>query len=168
MGSLIAGFVPLALLAAATVWLSWVDVATRRIPTPALALLSGMLLSWCVWNAWAASDPSALVRALLVAALFFSIALVAALVHPPGLGGGDVKLAALIGGVLGWHGWLAVFLGVLLIVMTVGSAAVITVSIQRRSTKTRTLPLAPLVFLATWVTLLSLGAIPAGVPIQPP
>jgi leader peptidase (prepilin peptidase) / N-methyltransferase len=56
-----------------------------------------------------ALDPSA--RWILGALVTGGILFVLALIHPAGLGMGDVKLAAFLGAWLGWEGLLAVVLG---------------------------------------------------------
>ncbi len=79
----------------------------NRILLPATVVAAGLLtLAAALDGSW----PD-LVRALLAGAASFAVLLVMALLAPTGLGMGDVKLAALLGLVLGWFGWSAVLLG---------------------------------------------------------
>lgn len=79
----------------------------NRILLPATVGAAGLLtLAAALDGAW----PD-LLRALLAGAASFAVLLVMALLAPSGLGMGDVKLAALLGLVLGWFGWSVVLLG---------------------------------------------------------
>jgi leader peptidase (prepilin peptidase) / N-methyltransferase len=98
-------------LAGAGVLLAVVDVRHRLLPNRVVvpALAAGavlLLLAAAVEPAW-----PAFLRAVLGAVVLFAAFLVLALVSPGALGMGDVKLAALLGLFLGWIGWDAVGLG---------------------------------------------------------
>ena len=100
-----------AFLGALGVALGAIDIAVHRLPDrltlpayPVLAVLLGIA-------AVAGHDGGALVRALLASVALMASYLVLALLRPGQLGGGDVKLAALLGLGLGWLGWPAVIAG---------------------------------------------------------
>ncbi|SNS09180.1 leader peptidase (prepilin peptidase) / N-methyltransferase [Geodermatophilus saharensis] len=99
-------------LATAGVLLAVVDLRERLLPNRVVlpALAGGVLLLSLAALTGGAGD--ALLRAVLAAAALFAVYLAMALVSP-GLGMGDVKLAALLGLYLGWLGWPAVVLGAL-------------------------------------------------------
>ncbi len=84
-----------------------IDARTHRLPNrivlPALAvfaLLVGV-------EALIAGDPGPALRALVAAAGSFAVFFLIATLVPASLGGGDVKLVALTGGVTAWIGWPA-------------------------------------------------------------
>jgi len=101
-------------LGALGVALGAVDVAVHRLPDrltlPAYPLLVVLLGAAAVIG----HDGGALVRALLAGVALTACYLLLALLSPGQLGGGDVKLAGLIGLGLGWLGWPAVIAGAVL------------------------------------------------------
>lgn len=124
--------------------LSVTDLETRRVPNrivvPALAV---------ALVARSALDPSLewLLGALAVGALLF----VLAVVHPAGLGMGDVKLGAFLGAWLGWYGVLALVLGAFAAFLP---AAAILVTRGREGRKVG-LPFAPFLALGGVLALLA-------------
>lgn len=96
------------------VLLAAVDVAVRRLPTPAIsaaALAVGVVLAG---QAATTGQAHTLVTAALAAAALGGLYLTLVLVAGSAIGLGDVRLAALLGAALGATGWPAVLLGGLL------------------------------------------------------
>jgi leader peptidase (prepilin peptidase) / N-methyltransferase len=101
-------FGPLGVLGVA---LGAIDIAVYRLPDritlPAyLATLALLSLAAVLGH-----DAGALLRALLASLALAAAYLLLAILRPGQLGGGDVKLAGLIGLALGWLGWSPVLYG---------------------------------------------------------
>lgn len=101
--------VPLVPLAVA---LSWIDWHTRLLPRVLVlpATLAAVLAVVAV--GLATGERDALVRALVAMVVVRSFFWVLWFVRSAGMGFGDVRLAALVGLVLGWVGWGTVAIGV--------------------------------------------------------
>lgn len=95
----------------AMVALAFIDLDVQRLPDaiqlPAYPVLA-LLLAAC---AWATADWGAFVRALLAGLILWLLYLILALVPGGGIGFGDVKLAGLLGMLLGWLSWAHVMVG---------------------------------------------------------
>ncbi|MEV4332306.1 A24 family peptidase [Streptomyces sp. NPDC049597] len=95
----------------AAVLLALVDRRVHRLPdqlTLALAAASAALLGLAeLLPHDGGSWPTALLGGLALGAVYFLLFLV----NPNGMGFGDVKLALSLGVVLGWYGWVVLFLG---------------------------------------------------------
>ncbi|KJL27524.1 prepilin peptidase [Microbacterium oxydans] len=98
-------------LAAIGGWLLVIDARTHRLPNrivlPTLAALLVLVLA----DAIETGQTQALVRGLLGMLILGGFYAGLRLLSRAGMGGGDVKLAAVIGLVLGWHGWQALAVG---------------------------------------------------------
>lgn len=96
---------------AAGIALALIDLDTRRLPDaivlPSYLVAVGLLTLACLLGAsW-----EDLRRAAIGAAILWFFYWLVRLVRPDGMGGGDVKLAGLVGGYLGWVGWGALAVG---------------------------------------------------------
>jgi leader peptidase (prepilin peptidase)/N-methyltransferase len=90
--------------------LAFIDLDVHRLPNfiqlPAYPVLAVLLVA-C---SWATGDWSALLRAAASGAALFVLFLLLALIGPRGaMGFGDVKLAGLLGMLLGWLAWQLAF-----------------------------------------------------------
>jgi leader peptidase (prepilin peptidase)/N-methyltransferase len=96
-----------------------------------------------------------LLRAALAALLLFVVYLVLALVSPGGggLGFGDVKLAGLLGLLLGWLGWGQVLVSVLAAFLIGGVVAVLLL-LTRRASRSSHIAFGPSMILGAWVGLM--------------
>ena len=140
-------FLVLAMLGAVLVV---VDAEHHRLPnriTLAAAVLgaAGLTAAAAVDGAW----PD-LTRAGLAAAAVFALFYVLALISPRGVGLGDVKLAGLLAGFLGWLGWVSVVVGLAVGFLAAGALAIVLL-VTRRATHRTHIPLGPFLVVAALV-----------------
>ncbi|MFI9205363.1 prepilin peptidase [Streptomyces sp. NPDC053048] len=140
--------------------LAGVDRSVRRLPdvlTLPLALgTAGLLGGAALIPGAAGSWPRALLGGLVLAGGYF----VLFLLHPAGMGFGDVKLAAGLGCALGWYGWgvllLGAFAGLLL-----GSLHGLALLVTGRARRGDALALGPFMIVGAWAGVLA-GALRGG------
>ena len=144
-------------LAAISVALAAIDLDVMRLPDTivlpsyavALLLLAPAVIAEQSW--------SAAVRGLLAAAvLYVGYLLLAAM--PRGMGGGDVKLAPLLGFYLGWLGWSSVAIGAFAAFVLGGLAGAALMLLRRADRKSR-IPFGPYMLAGAFL------AVFAGAPI---
>lgn len=92
-------------------WLIVIDLRTHRLPNRIVLPTGGALLLLMLAEAAVTGDPQRLFRAGVGMLLLGGFYAVLRLASREGLGGGDVKLAAVIGLLLGWHSWHALVIG---------------------------------------------------------
>ena len=123
-------------------WLTAIDVGTHRLPDRiVLPALAGALLLALVGALFARMGGRLLgaLWGLLLLGGFY--ALLRALSRG-GLGGGDVKLAGLVGLVLGWHGWTALVVGAAA-AFVLGAGYALGLVLLRRATRTTRIAFGP-------------------------
>ncbi|HET8617292.1 MAG TPA: prepilin peptidase [Actinomycetales bacterium] len=101
-------------LAAIAVALGLIDIDVHRLPNaivlPSFAVVAVLLLlPAAVDGSW-----DDYLRALLGGVILFVFYFILAFIYPAGMGFGDVKLAGVLGGLLGWLGWGALAVGAFL------------------------------------------------------
>ncbi|KJQ54855.1 prepilin peptidase [Microbacterium sp. SA39] len=92
-------------------WLTVIDVRTHRLPNRIVLPTLAALIALAAVDALLAHESGPLIRALLGMLALGGFYALLRLISRSGMGGGDVKLAAVIGLVLGWHGWEALVIG---------------------------------------------------------
>ncbi|KRF36149.1 prepilin peptidase [Nocardioides sp. Soil805] len=95
-----------------TVALSWIDWHTRLLPRVVVLPATLAAVVAVVAVGLATGERDALVRALVAMVAVRSFFWLLWFVRSAGMGFGDVRLAALVGLVLGWVGWGTVAIGV--------------------------------------------------------
>jgi leader peptidase (prepilin peptidase)/N-methyltransferase len=138
--------------AAVAVPLAAIDVAEQRLPSALVLPVYPVVLAVWVIAAFQERDGGALLRSLVAMAAVFLVFLLIALVSG-GLGAGDVRLAGVLGLVLGWHSWTAVIAGVLLGLACAGVVAAMLIAIGRAGIRT-SIPLGPALIAGTFTALL--------------
>jgi leader peptidase (prepilin peptidase)/N-methyltransferase len=98
-------------LAGVGIWLLAIDARTHRLPNRIVlpALAASLVLVGV--DALVTRRTEALIGALARMLILGGFYVVLRAMSRDGIGGGDVKLAALIGLVLGWHGWQVLIIG---------------------------------------------------------
>ncbi|MBS1673389.1 MAG: prepilin peptidase [Actinobacteria bacterium] len=120
-------------LLAVGAWLIVIDIGTHRLPDRIVlpALAAALLLAGA--DALLSGGGARLLGSLcgmLVLGGFYALL---RLLSRNGMGGGDVKLAALIGLVLGWHGWQALVVGAAA-AFVLGAVHALALIVTRRAT----------------------------------
>lgn len=100
-------------LSAISISLAAIDLETFRLPNaivlPAYLVAAVLLTGAAVLGGWG----ERLATAGLGLAIMGGVYLLPAWIRPDAMGGGDVKLAGVLGGFLGWLGWSALGVGIL-------------------------------------------------------
>jgi leader peptidase (prepilin peptidase) / N-methyltransferase len=94
--------------------LAAIDIAVNRLPDRLTLPAYPILIALLTGAAFASHDFAALLRALLGGLSLAAVFLVLAVIRPGQLGGGDIKLAGVLGLALGWLGWPILIAGVAL------------------------------------------------------
>lgn len=146
-------FVALLYFAAISIALTAIDVDTHRLPNvivlPAYIVLAALLGSAAIVT----GDLESAARAAAGAGILFTGYYVLALISPRGMGMGDVKLAGVIGLLLGWFGWAALAVGTLAAFM-LGGVVGIGLILARRASRNTGIPFGPWMLGGAWVGIL--------------
>lgn len=140
-----------AITAAGLVVVGRVDLRERRIPTPMVLGMGGVVAVALAATAATAGEWDRLASALLFAAGVTALFALGWLVKPEGLGLGDVRLAFVVTLTAGWHG-----LDVVLALWWWTSVAALVGALVVRGRGVRHIPLAPAAA-AGWAVALVLG-----------
>ncbi|GAA2993408.1 leader peptidase (prepilin peptidase)/N-methyltransferase [Microbacterium terrae] len=138
-----------AYFAVISVVLSVIDLRTHRLPDrivlPAYAVAGALLASAALLT----QDWSALVRAAVGMVAMYAFYFVLRVIRPGGMGGGDVKLAGVIGIYLGFIGWGALAVGAFA-AFVYGGVFGIALMLSRRAKRTTAIPFGPWMILGAW------------------
>lgn len=141
------------LFAVVSVLLAVIDVRTHRLPNaivlPSLAVAVLLFAAAAIVT----GDASSLVRAGIGMAAMFVFYLALRLASPRGMGGGDVKLAGLIGLYLGWAGWAALTVGAVA-GFVLGGLYALVLLLTRRAERRTAIPFGPWMILGAWTGIL--------------
>ena len=103
----------LLVFAAASTVLTLVDLAEKRLPNAVVFPTLGAIAVLLVPATWALGTWWPLLWAVVGAAAMFAVYFLLALISPSSMGMGDVKLALVVGLLLGWFGLNAWLIGLL-------------------------------------------------------
>jgi len=144
--------------AAASIVLTVIDLDTFRLPNAIVLPSIGVGVILLTVASLLGSEWGQLLRALAAAAILFLFYLVLRLVRPDAMGGGDVKLAALVGLHLGWIGWDAVAVGFFAAFLT-GGVYGVALMLLRRAGRRTAIPFGPWMLLGAWAGIIFGGPI---------
>jgi leader peptidase (prepilin peptidase)/N-methyltransferase len=113
----------LLIIALAGVLLAAVDLAVLRLPDLLVLPVAAVVAALLAVTGVVTGDRAGMARTVAAAGALGAAYALLALLPGSALGFGDVKLAAVLGGPLGWLGWPAVLLGGVLPVVLGGLAA---------------------------------------------
>ncbi|QMU96533.1 prepilin peptidase [Microbacterium esteraromaticum] len=155
--------------------LTLIDLDSRRLPNaivlPGWATIIALLLITTVLTgllpaeggleggsdartgSWDRIDWGPLLRAVVGGVALFAFYFVVRLISPRGMGGGDVKLAGLVGTMLGWFGWGALIVGAFAAFLLGGLLGVVMMLTGRAGGKTA-IPFGPWMLAGAWVGIL--------------
>lgn len=138
--------------AAASIALTAIDLELQRLPDAIVLPSLAVVLLLLAGAAGLAGEWGRLVTILVAAAALFAFYFLIVLVYPQGMGGGDVKLAPLIGAVTGSVGWAAVAVGAFAGFL-IGAAIGLTLMAAGRVKRKQGVPFGPSMLLGAWVGL---------------
>src|SRR5690606_14908055 len=132
---------------------AYIDLRVHRLPNrltlPSYAVIAGLLvLAAGLANAWGSLVGAAIGGAALWGAFFALM-----LVYPAGMGFGDVKLAGLLGMVLGWLGAGPLVVG-LFAAFCYGGLTGLGLMLARRASRNSPIPFGPFLLLGFWTAVL--------------
>jgi len=123
-------------------WLVVVDARTHRLPNRVVLPTLAALLVLVMVDAAVSGRPQPMVRALLGGFALGAFYAVLRAMSRAGMGGGDVKLAAVIGLVLAWHGWTAFAVGAAS-AFVLGAVYALALMLLRRADRTTRIAFGP-------------------------
>lgn len=142
--------IALLFFAAISIALAAIDLDTHRLPNaivlPAYPVLAALLTVAAVSSA----QYETLARAAAGAGILFAFYFVLALISPRGMGMGDVKLAGVIGLMLGWFGWGSLAVGALS-AFVLGGMVGIALIVMQRARRTTRIPFGPWMLAGAWI-----------------
>lgn len=145
--------VALLYFAAVSIALAAIDLDTHRLPNsivlPSYPVLAVMLGA----SALLTGDLETAARAAAGAGILFAGYLLLAFISPRGMGMGDVKLAGVIGLVLGFSGWAALAVGTLAAFL-LGGLVGIALIVAGRARRNTGIPFGPWMLGGAWVGIL--------------
>lgn len=141
-------------LAAVSIALSYIDLATHRLPNAIVLPSYPVAIVLLGASSALVGDGAALVRAGIGMAALYGFYFLLRLARPGAMGGGDVKLAGVLGLYLGWAGWGALAVGAFAAFLAGGLVGLVLIALRRASRHTA-LPFGPFMILGAWIGLVA-------------
>lgn len=141
---------PYLYLAAIAVALALIDLEVHRLPNAIVLPSYPVLVVLFTLSAWVEGDWDALLRAALGGVVLWVLYFLMLVVHPGGMGYGDVKLAGILGGALAWLGWGSLVVGAFA-AFVLGGVFSVGLLLTRRATRKSGIPFGPWMLLGAAV-----------------
>lgn len=141
-------------LASISIALALIDLDTRRLPDPIVLPSYVVMLALFTIAAFLGAGWDALLRAAIGGAALFAFYFVLRVIRPAGMGGGDVKLAGVLGIALAWLGWGSLIVGAFAAFL-LGGVFGVTLLITRRAGRKSAIPFGPWMLVGTWIGILA-------------
>jgi len=141
--------------AAVSIALTLIDLDTKRLPNaivlPSIAVGIALLGIAAAVGAstGSATNWGTFLRALAGGAILYAFYFIVRVISPRGMGGGDVKLAGLVGLYLGWVGWVTLAVGAFGAFVFGGLFGVALILLRRAKRKTA-IPFGPWMIAGAW------------------
>lgn len=145
-------------LAVVSIVLTVIDVSQHRLPNRVVlpSYAAGLLL-FTAASALSA-DPGPLLRALAGMVILFVFYFIIRFASPASIGGGDVKLAGLIGLYLGWLGWSELLFGAAAAFL-IGGLYALALLLARRADRRTRIPFGPAMLAGAWLVIVVTSAL---------
>ncbi|MBX3097690.1 MAG: prepilin peptidase [Fimbriimonadaceae bacterium] len=135
---------------AISIALALIDLDSRKLPNKIVLPSMAVVLVLLALASFGTDDWWALLWAVVSGAILFVFYLLLALIYPAGMGLGDVKLAGVIGLVLGYFGWGALIVGAFAAFL-LGGVFSIGLLFTGKATRKSGIPFGPWMLLGAWV-----------------
>lgn len=138
--------------------LAVIDLDCRRLPNAIVLPSYPVLGALLTLSAWWQHDWWALARAGIGGAALFAFFFVLAFAYPAGMGFGDIRLAGIVGGMLGYLSWSALLIGAFGGFL-LGAVVGVAVLAGHRGDRKTALPFGPFMILAALAAIVVAGPI---------
>ena len=114
-----------------------IDARTHRLPNRIVLPTLGAVVLLVLLEGLLTADVERMLRSLLGGLILGGFYALMRVASRQGIGGGDVKLAAVIGVVLAWHGWTTLMIGALAAFVLGALYALVLMAMRRADRSTR-------------------------------
>lgn len=137
---------------AAAISLALIDIDLKLLPNGIVLPSYPVLAMGLAIAAVVLDNPAALVRSAICGMALYAFYCLLAFIHPAGMGFGDVKLAGIIGAMLGFLSYQALFVGAFAAFLIGGVFGCLAIAFRRGSRKSE-VPFAPFMIIGALVAI---------------
>lgn len=156
VGAAYLGMYPFAVLPAILYWaavgiaLTLIDLDHHRLPNAIVLPSYPITAILLILASIVTGEYDRLLSAAIGAAVLFALYWLLAIGYPGGMGFGDVKLAGVLGMLLGWVGWAALIVGGFS-AFVLGGVVGVLLMLGRRATRKSRIPFGPFMIAGAWI-----------------